>query len=158
MIMNTAVKFTVMTTVFDGRTSDNDFGLYFDSVSNTPSLVYNDNDNNSFGRKSNTIETAAPVYNTVYTANFNSTFNTKTNTAFHDTQAIASTSHAFPYYDIDSSLPSIYHGESSTGNNERSSVTVTTKTYELLQATFILILTSIILLIVLIHISILSFG
>ena len=47
---------------------------------------------------------------------------------------------------------------SSTGNNERSSAAVTTKTYELLQATFILILTSIILLIVLIHISILSFG
>ena len=91
---------------------------------------------------------AAPAYDTVYNTYSNSTFDTTSNTAFTATQVITSTSNAFPYYDIDSSLPATYGEASSTGNNERSSVTVTTKTYELLPATFILIMTSLILLIV----------
>jgi len=60
-----------MTTVFDGRTVDNDFDLYFDTIFDTLPLVYDDNDHDSFH-------------------------------------------------------------PSSTGNNERSSAAVTTKTYELL--------------------------
>ena len=59
-------------------------------------------------------------------------------------------------FDIDSSLPAIYDEASFTSNIERSSVAVTTKTCKLLQSTFILILTSLILVIVLIHILILS--
>ena len=123
---------------------------------NTPSFVYNDNDIGSFGRESNTDEMAAPVYDTVYSLYCNPTFNNTSDTVFTATKAITSTSHVFPYYDIDSSLPAICNEASSNGNNGKSSVTVTTKTYELLQATFILILSSLIHLIVLIHILILS--
>ena len=39
---------TNITTVFDSCTVDNDFDLYFDTIFNTLSLVYNDNDHDSF--------------------------------------------------------------------------------------------------------------
>ena len=115
--MNTTVKFTVMNIVFHGCTSDNGFDLYFDTVFNTQSLVYNDNDNYSFGCELNTDEMASPVYDIVYNVNFNSLFNTTSNTLFTATQIITSTSHVLPYYDIDSSLPAIYDEESSAGND-----------------------------------------
>ena len=86
------------------------------------------------------------IYDTVYNSNFDTTFDTTSNTAFNTTQTITSTSHVFPFYDIDSLLPIVYAEISSTSNNERSSVAVTTKIYELLHATFILILTSLLLL------------
>ena len=125
-------------------------------VFNTPSLVYNDNDNDSFGRTITTVSVADKATFSVvkmksydqYNLSSNTTFGTTSNTSFSATQATTSTSHVFPYIDIDSLLPATYNKVFSTGNNERSSVAITTKTYKLLQATFILILTSLILLIV----------
>ena len=44
----TFTLFTNMTTVFNSHTVDNDFDLYFDTIFDTLSLVYNDNDHDSF--------------------------------------------------------------------------------------------------------------
>ena len=96
-----SVAVTILTTVFNCCTGDNDFDLYFDTVFDTPSLVYNDNDNYSFGRTITTVSFADEAkFSDVmmksydqYNLYFDTTFDTTSNTAFSATKAITSTSH-----------------------------------------------------------------
>ena len=65
------------------------FDLCFDAVFDTPSLVYNDNDNDSFGHTITTISVADKATFSVvmmksydrFNLYFNTTFNTTSNTA-----------------------------------------------------------------------------
>ena len=128
---------TIMTTIFNGRTSNNDFDLYFDTVFDTPSLVYNDNDNDSFGRVTTTIPSHIIDQGSVsYLALLQillydqqdvlSLFKNK-NCQFGMNMHDNNDNTAVPVITKISSA--IYNGGSSGGNNFASAITMTTQVY-----------------------------
>jgi len=135
-VSSTAV--TIMTTVFDGRTGNND-GISSAAIADKAQYDYYDGDTGNESLATVTLRT----YDTVHNLYFDITFDTALHTAIDTT--FTSASHVSPSYDIDSTSSAIYDEDSSVvttspsvsiADEATSSVTLSTRDFDIALKTY----------------------